>query len=411
MRKNNISDIPFLLTFLLFSSLGFGAFFLDIGFALKPYMAVIALIGLYILFSLRRVSLEVTRPFIYEVSYILLLSVVAISYLWSLYPDQTLRFTANALLLLVFYIVLRIFFTNHIQYHNILRAISWSGVVIAISSWIYYIAGVLSVDFVFSGNGIVEMGLMIDRSSPRFIGTASADPNITAMFLSFPLIFYAVRKEKYITQLLLFLALILTFSRGAYIAILATLIAYFIFNIRPVVSKRFIARSIVLVIAMLATLNFASSALNLNITSIAEERFDNVSSDGGSGRIDLWGKALNTFENNPILGIGANSSLSYNTDYGDSAHYIHNSYLEILSELGLIGALCAVALICSATWRVYVCSRSEKFFLQYFLLAMAIMITFLSVVTHEMIMMSLVLLASASHALSRTNKSIEDVHV
>lgn len=413
MQKNSTRNIPFLLTFLLFSSLGFGAFFLDIGFALKPYMAVIVLIGLYILFSLRRISLKVTRPFVYEVSYILLLFIVAISYLWSLYPDQTLRFTANALLLLAFYIILRIFFTNYIRYHNILRAVSWSGVIIAISSWIYYIAGVMSVDFVFSGNGIIEMGLMIDRGSPRFIGTASSDPNITAMFLAFPLIFYAVNKEKYITQLLLFLALILTFSRGAYIAISITMLAYLILNIRPVVNKTFIKRSIILVVVTVTALSFASSALGLNITNIAEERFDNVSSDGGSGRIDLWNKSLNTFKDNPTFGIGANSSLSYNTDYGDSAHYIHNSYLEILSELGLIGALCAITLICSVIWRVHMCSssRKEKFFLQYFLLAIAIMITFLSVVTHEMIMISLVLLASASHALTPTNKNIRNNHV
>ena len=60
---------------------------------------------------------------------------------------------------------------------------------------------------------------------------------------------------------------------------------------------------------------------------------DNIKSEGGSGRFELWGEAINNFFRNPIIGIGTGQTPAYSlTRMGT-----HNLYLQILGENGIIG--------------------------------------------------------------------------
>lgn len=60
------------------------------------------------------------------------------------------------------------------------------------------------------------------------------------------------------------------------------------------------------------------------------------------GRIDAWYTAIQLFRENPLLGVGMNAF----TEYNDLT--AHNSYLLILSELGLLGYLFWVLMIMSS---------------------------------------------------------------
>jgi O-antigen ligase len=88
---------------------------------------------------------------------------------------------------------------------------------------------------------------------------------------------------------------------------------------------------------------------------------------GSSGRGDLWRVALDVFHNHPFAGVGAGnfqaveahfvlrpgaiSRIQYLTDV---PHLVHNTYLQLLAEtgvVGLIGFLVVVAGSLRASWR------------------------------------------------------------
>ncbi len=80
----------------------------------------------------------------------------------------------------------------------------------------------------------------------------------------------------------------------------------------------------------------------------ATERVTKI--DGGTGRTDVWTVGWRMVEDHPVRGIGngnfANTSVHYLLQPGsivrddfivDTPKVAHNSYLEVLAELGVVG--------------------------------------------------------------------------
>jgi putative inorganic carbon (hco3(-)) transporter len=93
----------------------------------------------------------------------------------------------------------------------------------------------------------------------------------------------------------------------------------------------------------------------------ARERVTNPSSQGGSGRADLWKVGWRMVEDHPVRGVGAGNFPVRSVDYllrpgrTEADRYIvdtpkvpHNIYLAVLAELGIVGFLLFVAIIVSA---------------------------------------------------------------
>jgi putative inorganic carbon (HCO3(-)) transporter len=88
--------------------------------------------------------------------------------------------------------------------------------------------------------------------------------------------------------------------------------------------------------------------------------------DEGSGRTELWGVALSVSADHPIAGVGLNNfivqspryadrpgSLKYADLIAERPHAVHNTYLEVLVETGVIGLLLFLATVGAAvhaTW-------------------------------------------------------------
>ncbi|MEK1831873.1 O-antigen ligase family protein [Priestia megaterium] len=51
----------------------------------------------------------------------------------------------------------------------------------------------------------------------------------------------------------------------------------------------------------------------------------------------MWSRAFEFFSSHPFAGIGAFNFSEYNLFYYGEALYVHNTFLEILSETGMIG--------------------------------------------------------------------------
>jgi O-antigen ligase len=98
----------------------------------------------------------------------------------------------------------------------------------------------------------------------------------------------------------------------------------------------------------------------------ARERVLNVSGGGGTGRLDLWTVGLRMIGAHPVRGVGsgqfANSSVHYLLQPGviergdfilSTPKVAHNTYLNIVSELGLVGGalfLLILVLCVSSLW-------------------------------------------------------------
>lgn len=142
---------------------------------------------------------------------------------------------------------------------------------------------------------------------------------------------------------------ILTVSRGGLVALAAALIAAVVMagRWRPVILALAVA-------AVVATVGYfgvvASPEARTRVTSVAE--------GGGTGRVDIWRIAWRMVEAEPLHGVGSGnfqqSSVHYLLQPGaieradfivDNPKVAHNTYLEVLAELGIVGLVVFIGII------------------------------------------------------------------
>src|SRR3989338_1632274 len=185
----------------------------------------------------------------------------------------------------------------------------------------------------------------------RAVGTFP-DPHMLAFFLELTLPFtmaksitYRVSSIKYIlfwasAALLQLAILLLTFSRGAYLGLMAgTVVAAAMYlykrRRRPILhATLYILPIILLALLLLFNTPFAARLTNLFDSSTA-------------GRLTLWQQSIEIIKTHPVAGVGL-GNLPYEinpaADYRDPL-YAHNLYLDIAAETGLIGLMLWAILI------------------------------------------------------------------
>lgn len=153
-------------------------------------------------------------------------------------------------------------------------------------------------------------------------------------------------------------ALFLTESRGG-------LVGLFVMSVAAVAfAGRFRPRAVAAVLTMAA---LGVSYYTLVAPPQSLQRITNFAAEGGTGRTDLWSIALEVAEDHPIAGVGIGNFVVVEPSYAardiaisqvrlvvDKPKIAHNMYLQVLSELGLIGlTLFLVILATSLTlaWR------------------------------------------------------------
>ncbi|MDN3508941.1 MAG: O-antigen ligase family protein [Candidatus Neptunochlamydia sp.] len=171
-----------------------------------------------------------------------------------------------------------------------------------------------------------QMGWGLLRFSP---GTYPNEyGNIGSFALSSLLLLYA-KKKRFLTLLfaaLTFIALLLTTTRTAYISFGVTLV-YLCFTsteLRKVMFKFLLFGTVIL---------FLLKEYSINIFSIFIRGIKAISlMEGSAGiRLSYWIKGFKDLDQNIIFGNGFSANI-----------YAHNIYLELLFELGIMGALLLV---------------------------------------------------------------------
>jgi O-antigen ligase len=194
-------------------------------------------------------------------------------------------------------------------------------------------------------------------------GTANqlASLLVTALFLAGGLLL-ALRRAPFLRTLLLgavvvcLLGMFLTLSRAGLVALAAALAAAVVVSGR----QRLLVGALVLALS-LSTVGYFSFAASQQ----ARERVTTLA--GGTGRTDIWTVAWRMIEDHPVRGIGIGNFQTVSIHYllrpgailrdefiVDRPQVTHNSYLNVLAELGVPGLLLfgTIVLGCfTAAWR------------------------------------------------------------
>ena len=147
---------------------------------------------------------------------------------------------------------------------------------------------------------------------------------------------------KILFLLLIIFNLFLTYSRGAWVALLLTLL------IAGILSERKNARLVLTGFLLLFLISF------LFIPSVRERVVITFQKGGFSTRFFIWKETLLMFKDSPLLGKGIGTFMDNASYYNLPLEYAHNCYLQILAETGLIGFLGFIFFLCSLLAPVYV---------------------------------------------------------
>lgn len=164
------------------------------------------------------------------------------------------------------------------------------------------------------------------------------DPNNQAIFLMFgisiSLYYLIVKREKLIlcisTIVVNMISMMLTASRGGILSFGVLTVIVIIFIIKDWKAK--VWAIVVTIISLAIISRFIPSFLN---TSTLERLVEFDTYEGGGNRITIWKNAIALMNENPLFylfGSGWGSYYNYNGWAG-----MHNTYLEILCNTGIIG--------------------------------------------------------------------------
>jgi O-antigen ligase len=313
----------------LFLLVTLGKYNLYIGFALKPYMLFCILFLLFQFSKFRFQKLQLFEIFMFLFYFVYLYTGA-----FSLYPGSSMRIMFGVIIYLCCYIVIKDIIKGA-SYKVIEKSLGIAGLLFNLISLILYFLGLQSKNFSLVGDGVISYGVMFDRDYPRLIG-AVQDPNIFIFYNTLFFSYFLCNTKSWINKtglMLCILTSLLTFSRGGILAMALVFFIYFLMS-RPAVRAKLLfgMATGLFVLSYVMTVH-----LKFDLYSILMSRIEDFSSDGGSGRFELWERALEFFSSHMVYGIGAFNYRDYNFFfYGDSL-YPHNTFLDILSESGLIG--------------------------------------------------------------------------
>ncbi len=367
----------FLLTILLlFLSIG-SQFNMQIGLALKPYMILMLLL---ILCYLSKITIE--KLLFFEVAFVSFYVYYALRGVITAYPQAALRAIGGTLILLGFYFFCR-YWLERIRWKDIEWAIIISGFLFNLLSLAYYLLGLVNLGFNMHGNGIREMGVLIDRNFARLLGLTN-DPNIFVFINMLFIAYFLTHRDKLWNLLGGFIAIlcvVLTLSRGAIISVVIVLaLCLLVGNMKSKLIMIFGAGFFLL----LADILF-SQFMGFSLWELMMERFGTMSEDGGSGRFDIWAAGLAYFMEHPLFGIGTFNFQDYNYFSGGKAVFMHNSFIEILVETGIMGMIIYATAIIAMAWTLLksVFMDKEQWWLLIALIGYLSMMASLSLVLNE----------------------------
>ncbi|ENJ6134697.1 O-antigen ligase family protein [Bacillus cereus] len=302
-----------------------------IGFSLKIYM-----IFLVIYFCLAIKNFHIQKLYLHEVVFLLFYFIYCLSGILSIYLHASIRMIFGVLLVLGCYFIMRNLLGN-VEIATLESSIVYVGFIFNIVSLILYIVGLQHFGLYGGEEREIFAGLLVDRGYPRLIGLLD-DPNIFIFYNTIFFMYYMTNLHNMTNILGLILCVttsLLTFSRGGILALVLVIFVY--------VCTSSFAKKIKIMMSLLlfgvVIFSLSNSVMGGQLDDILNKRISDFSHDNGSGRFTLWEAAFKYYLSNPYIGIGAFNFSNYYEFQFNEKLYVHNTFLEILSESGTIGFL------------------------------------------------------------------------
>lgn len=284
---------------------------------------------------------QIRRPRIIHLMILLFVLLNLASFFWSLEPadslDRTLRLMQSCVLVLMVWDVCRT--RAQVETAHLLYVVGCYIAVLA--TVINFLQGVrLGGEDRFAAAGFDpnDMGLILCMGIPwawQFAISKRAGRPI------FQIIGYAYPAAA-------ILAILLAGSRGALIAAIPGLF-YVVITMRRAHPAARVALPI-LIVAAVAILSMQRGGPLQRFTKLE----NSASADNLTGRVDIWKAGLQIFQKHPLLGVGGGAfptavepfHIKQAQVYGYKI-VAHNTYLSVLTELGVIGFVVFLALLAS----------------------------------------------------------------
>lgn len=202
-------------------------------------------------------------------------------------------------------------------------------------------------------NMVLGTSLVVIESG-RISFSSGIDQNVLAVSLTIPFLIIVDNLNKKKTRkkifrivylIIILYAIILTGSRGGLLSLAGATSVYLLLSSRKSISKKIKISFITIAISALLFIGFP-----ILIPEVIIDRFSisSVVSSGGTGRVEIWSNAFQIFRDssiiNQLFGNGYYSSVSLFRSYFGRGVGMHNDFVTLIIELGIIGFMIFVYL-------------------------------------------------------------------
>lgn len=177
-------------------------------------------------------------------------------------------------------------------------------------------------------------------------------PLIAGIFFSGKIIHRKLNNLLLVMIVMFSVCLLITYSRGAWLAITISgiLMSYYILRSASLKAR---IRYLCFIVCLLVIFLFVSKLLNIKMQKVEKVNFDagqtvgeriksvvQINEGASLVRINLWKESLRIFKDHPFTGCGLNTYsivVKVYKSFSGGGIYPHNSYLQMLAETGLFG--------------------------------------------------------------------------
>ncbi|WP_105188465.1 O-antigen ligase family protein [Pseudoalteromonas sp. T1lg48] len=315
----------FLIVVLFMSMLSNGIYY-DVGFSVTLAYFVLPIVIFFIFLNGMRLS-----KFLF-LSFVFVFFVYFCFFLSSFYSynfDSSFRFFFGALAFLFFFFSFSSYLVSANKDIYLLLGVSLK--VYLVLTLLYYLAGLM----VFSPLQEHQYfyGLFVEKSLPRLVGL-TIDPNFASLTFIVCFYYFHFSKVSYrkVFSILSIILLLATLSRSGLLSLFLSFFFVSFFVIKPIQVFRIFLSFILFSMFVYVSLELFFA---VDVSNLIEKRVEGASS--GAGRFELIANAYTLFLEKPILGHGIFNFRDLNMQYFSSHKYAHNTYMELLVEVGVVG--------------------------------------------------------------------------
>ncbi len=315
-----------------------------------------SLVFLSILFITRKIEMKIQMT---DILVFALFTTNAVFYFCSLYPPNSYFRLLDCFYVLLLYLYIRAF-PWAVRSRIVNGLIVSAGFVLSLAGLLDFHALSISLDMYNLGDFIHYKNLYSPAGH-----LVNEWASLMLAFLPFPFIWYLREKEwasrwvLLVPSLTIFLSIVLSFSRGAYLALAVMALCGTCFIL--LFARKYLPKLLIFSLVLLLFTVALCYPVRRSVGSTVSVFGNRSQVQSFQGRISIWQAAFRMFKNHPWTGTGANNYPLFQAPYLDHTNSrplsgrAFNTFLQLLAENGVIGFSVYVFLV---LWLLYLLFKS-----------------------------------------------------